>query len=343
MKIFSTVKVAALILGLGVSLPGHAKPEYTFVLGHLSLPGSLMQDAVEEIPGRVSKATNGRVEVTTNSSLVNQSRLLEGVRDGIIDMTIPLNGGYAGTNPEYQLALLPGISDSTIDNMMNIVKQPEYSKAVQQMLDKKYKAIELLYGAWCPQVLFSNREVSKIEDWKGLRVMAHNPGLARVINAVGGQPATLSMTERIPALQRGVIDGVVGDSCGAYGQGIYDVVKHASLWPLGSTPPWHLVMNKESWESLPPDLQKAIQDDFAEFQKEILAKWVKTADALPGMFEAKGVTWHQVSKEDAAKFGAMENVQPLFDVWYDAMKSRGAYKGDPRELEQAVRSVIVAQ
>lgn len=343
MIIFRTAKVAAFILGIGMSLPCVALPEHTFVLGYLSMPNSLMQDAIDDLPARVSKATGGRVEIKKNSSIVNQSRLLEGVRDGVIDMTIPLNGGYASTNPEYQLALLPGISDSSINNMMNVVQQPEYSTAVQQMLAEKYNSIELLYGAWCPQVLFSEREVTKLEDWKGLRVMAHSPGLARVINAVGGQPVTLSIAERIPALQRGVIGGVVGDSCGAYGQGIYDVVKHASIWPYSTTLPWHLVMNKDSWDSLPEDLQLAIKNDFVEYQKEIIEKWIKTAKELPAMYEAKGVTWHQVPKAEAARFGAKEHVQPLFDIWYDAMESRAAYRGDPRELEQAVRAVIAPQ
>jgi len=343
MKLYSTAKVAALVLGLGLSLPSQAKPEHTLVLGHLSLPGSLMQDAIDALPARISKATDGRVEIKSNSSLVNQSRLLEGVRDGVIDMTIPINGGYAGTHPEYQLALLPGISDSTIDNMMNIVRQPEYSAAVQQMLAEKYNAVELLYGAWCPQTLFSNKEVTKLEDWKGMRIMAHNPGLARIVNSVGGQPATLAMTERIPALQRGVIDGVIGDSCGAYGQGIYDVVKHASVWPYGSTLPWHLVINKDSWDSLPAELQTAIKNDLAEFQKQVIADWVKTAEELPARFEAKGVTWHEVPPEEAAKFSAKDKVQPLFDLWYKNMESRGVYKGDPKALEQSVRDVIATK
>lgn len=335
------LKGLALTTALTVTIV-HAEPEYEFVIGYTHLPGALSTEAIQAIPGVVDEATDGRVKITTSTTLVGQNRILEGMRDGIIDLSLPFNGGYAGTNPEFQLVLLPGISNGGIERVLALVNEKENRAVLDQMLAEKYNGVEVLTGAWCPQVLFSKNEITKVSDWRGSRIMAHNPGLSRIVAALGGRPMQLAINERIPALQRGVIDGVVGDSCGAYGQGIYDVVEHASIWPYGVTPPWHLVWNRDSLNRMPADLQEKVLTALRDYQQEVVVpRWNETAAALPGMFREQGVSWNEISENEQQKLIAEDLVRPIFDDWYKAMEARAVYEGDPRELEQAVRAVSV--
>ena len=340
MRMKSAVKGAALVFGLGASLATHAKPQHELVLGYMEVPGSIMQAAVDRLPERIRKATDGRVEIRTTSSLVGGNRLLEGVRDQIIDMTIPSNGNYSGTNPEFQLTILPTIADTSLEDALKVIHSSDYADALNTVLRERYNATAVMHGGWCRIVFFSPKPVTSLEDWKGLRIMSHNPGLSSLIRSVGASPVALTVSERIPALQRGVINGVIGDSSGAYGQGVYDVVKHASIWPVGVVPPWHVVMNRDSFAALPADIQSAMTQEFARFERDLLDEWNRVNDELPARFEAKGVTWHEVPESELNRFRSKEIMQPLFDVWYKNMEARGAWKGDPRLLEQSVREAI---
>lgn len=336
----SLLKGLAFVSSLGAAAIVHAEPEYEFVIGYLNAPGSLSNEAVAAIPGIVDEVSDGRVKVTTTSTLVGENRLMEGLRDGVIDLALPNNGTVSGTSPEFQLTLLPGVSNGGIEKLMAILEVEEYRIAFDQMLAEKYNGVEVLSGAWCPQGLFSKHEITKVSDWRDSRVMAHNPGLSRVIVAMGARPMQLALTERIPALQRGVIDGVVGDACGAYGQGIYDVVEHVSLWPYGTTVPWHVIWNRDSLNRMPAELQETILTALRDYQEDVvIPRWNETAAALPDMYREKGVSWNEVSESEQQKMITEEVIRPIFDEWHKSMEARGVYQGDLQQLEQAVRSV----
>lgn len=110
MKKIILLSSTALLAALGSIGGAHAedaKPiEWT--LAYLNLNGTIYQEAAQEIPERIKKATNGKLLITSNSSLVAGNRLLEGVRDGIVQISMPVVAYYTGTQPLLTIPSLPG-------------------------------------------------------------------------------------------------------------------------------------------------------------------------------------------------------------------------------------------
>ncbi len=93
------------------AMGGTAKAaEINWTLAYLAVKGTVYEEVAKAIPERIATATNGRLTITINSSLVKGNRLLEGVRDGIVQMTLPLTGYYTGSEPLFTVPSLPGIS-----------------------------------------------------------------------------------------------------------------------------------------------------------------------------------------------------------------------------------------
>ena len=104
-----------------------------------------------------------------------------------------------------------------------------------------------------------NKEINSINDLKGLKMRI--PGLAgEVFNAAGGTAVRIPGGELYTSLQTGVIDAA--EWVGPYNDlalGLYEVAEYYYY------PGWHepgpaleFIINKDSFEALPPDLQSIV-------------------------------------------------------------------------------------
>jgi len=104
-----------------------------------------------------------------------------------------------------------------------------------------------------------NKEINSVEDLKGLKMRI--PGLAgEVFTAVGGTSVRIPGGELYTSLQTGVVDAA--EWVGPYNDlalGLYQVAEYYYY------PGWHepgamleFIVNKQSFEALPPDLQAMV-------------------------------------------------------------------------------------
>ncbi|GLS16019.1 TRAP transporter substrate-binding protein DctP [Hydrogenophaga electricum] len=328
-------RLALAALGLSAAFTAQANPEFKWTLAYLPVTGTTYYDVAQQLPERLSKATQGRLQVTANGSLVPGNRLLEAVRDGDVQMSLVLSGYYSASQPLFTLVALPGYSESFSD-LEKIMASP-YGAAVRDVFARDYKAREVLYSAFCPQTMFSTKPVTKVEDWNGLRVRVNNAGTAVLANVLAAKPVSLSAGEVLPALQRGVIDAVITDSCWAYGAGFYTAVKYAAGWKLGSVVPWHLVVGNEAWAKLPADLQKTVAAELAKVSQELRADYAAKVEALPKQWGAKGVTYQPVSDAENRKVQDARYMGPVLDAWYKQAQARNV---DARQWESVAREAL---
>lgn len=297
---------------LGAAGAEDAKPiEWT--LAYLGLNGTIYQEAALEIPERIKKATNGRLVITSNSSLVAGNRLLEGVRDGIVQISMPVVAYYTGTQPLLTVPSLPGISES-FDDLKALSASP-YGKEVLQLFATEYKATQLMQTAFCPQTMFSTKPMTNLEEWHGLKIRVNNRGMALIGAELGATTVSLSAGEVLPALERGVIDAVVTDSCWAYGAGFDAVIKHAANWKLGSVLPAPVLVNTDAWNGLTSELRDIVAAQFKAIEAEFETRWRKRAEDLPAMWRAKGVDFTDITPEQNAQIYEERFEKPVLDAW----------------------------
>lgn len=324
---------AAGAVGLLMSaLTAHAAPEVKWTLAYLPVPGSTYYEIALQVPQRIAKATQGRMEITANGSLIAGNRMLEAVRDGEVQLSMPLLGYYSASQPLFALVTLPGISESL--ESMNRLMAGEYGAAVAATLAKDYMAQPVFTGAFCPQTLFSTVPILTTDDWKGKRIRVNNAGTALIANELGAKPTSLAAGEVLPGLQRGVIDGVITDSCWAYQAGFHTAVKYAADWQLGSVTPFQIVVSQGAWAQLPKDLQAQVAGEFKAMEKELNAHWKVKAAEMPKLWRDKGVDFHSVDATQKKRAQSDQYAKPAFETWYKAAQAKGI---DGRQWETKVR------
>lgn len=80
-------------------------------------------------------------------------------------------------------------------------------------------------------------------------------------------------------------------------------------------------MNKQKWSSLPPDIQKIMEELNEEWIEKTGKTWVEVDKEGIEYGLSKGMKIIKVSKEDVAKFEAL--MKPLHDAYLKATAEKG--------------------
>jgi TRAP-type C4-dicarboxylate transport system substrate-binding protein len=314
--------VIAALLGSTTLVATAAHSETTeWTLAHLAVKGSIYEEVAQVIPERIAAATDGQLIITANSSLVKGNRLLEGVRDGLVQMSLPLTGYYTGSQPLFTVPALPGISESYDD--LKALSASDYGDQVRAVYDQTYNSTELMQTAFCPQTVFSTAPITTAAEWKDRKLRVNNRGTGLVGAELGAITVSLSAGEVLPALERGVIEGVITDTCWAYDAGFSSVITHASAWKLGSVVPSPVLVNNDAWNALPEDLRAKVAAEFEAIEADFEARWRERTAELPGLWVKAGVEFTQVSDEENAKVLADDVQAPVIAAWREDMERAG--------------------
>jgi len=167
---------------------------------------------------------------------------------------------------------------------------------------------------------FTNFEVNTLEDFKGkdFRVA---PMYIPFLEALGAGVVSIPPEDVYTALERGVVDGIGWPSIGVTGAGYHEVIKYRIVPEF-----WHshgsIVVNYDTWASLPEDLRKELDEIATEVEKyvaevhnpKVLAE--ETKELL-----AAGVIINELKPEVAQEFlrfsreSVWEHVLPADPIW----------------------------
>ncbi|MEM8571545.1 MAG: TRAP transporter substrate-binding protein DctP [Pseudomonadota bacterium] len=302
--------------------PSTAHAETTqWTMAYLGLAGTIYEEVALAVPDRIAAATDGKLVITPNSSILKGNRYLEGVRDGAVQMSLVVAAYYTGSEPLFTVPSIPGISESFDD--LKALSASEWGEEFRATFETEYNSILVMQSAFCPQTLFSTVPITTLEEWDGRKLRVNNRGMGLVGAELGATTVSLSASEVLPALERGVIEGVITDSCWALGAGFNSVVTNASNWRLGSVLPAPLVVNKDAWDALPDDVREAAAAEFAAIEAEFELKWREREAALPDMWREAGVTFDEITDAEMERAYDERLVGKVIEAWREDMDRVG--------------------
>jgi len=265
----------------------------------------------------IEKRTYGRVKVTVfpGGTLTPAAQCYDGVVKGLSDVGMSVMGYTRGRFPLTEVIDLPlgyrnGLEATKLINI--------YYKKFKP---KEFDDVKVMYlHAHGPGLLHTKKPVTKLEDLKGLKIACH--GLSsKIVAALGGVPVAMPMPERYDAIQKGVAEGGVFPVESLKGWKLADVVG-STTQNFGSayTTGFFVVMNKDKWASLPPDIQKIIEEINEEWIIKTGQGWDEIDKEGYAAAGAKGIKIVSLSKEEDARWAKL--VSPILDQYVKSMEDR---------------------
>ncbi|MBR6059999.1 MAG: TRAP transporter substrate-binding protein [Victivallales bacterium] len=266
----------------------------------------------------VEKRTDGRVvvDVYPGSVLTTDSENFNGVVFGATDVGMSCFAYSRGLFPLIEVLDLPwGYPDGTSATQIA-------NEFIRHFNPAELSDVELMYAhAHGPGVLASNLPVHNFDDLKGQRIRGTGV-TARAVSCLGADAVGLSQGDTYEALRKGVVQGTlcpIETLCG-WKQG--EVIKAVTRIPsLGYTTAMFVVMNKKSWEKLPPDIQQII--------REINEEWIAKHGDLWDKMDAEGEAFVKklgrdiIDLPEAEDAKAREALKPLLDGWAQSAEKKG--------------------
>lgn len=227
--------------------------KYAFFAPANTFPAVQMQKWAEE----VQKRTNGKVKVDTfpGGTLLTAQNMFDGVLRGVADIGLSCPSYEPGRFPLVSITDMPaGFPNAKVASVTfwDLVK--EFQAKEPGLAD--FKVIAAFSTE--PAYIQSKKPASKLEDLKALRLRTAGTGVA-VMKALGGTPVGMPQSEVAQALQTGVVDGYVSSRECLYDFKYAESCKYWTDYPLFQVT-FLALMNKNVWNSLPPDVQKVIDD-----------------------------------------------------------------------------------
>ncbi len=269
--------------------------------GHSAAATEPYQVGFEHFKKRVEELTKGKVEVQIfpNRALGNERDMIEGLLLGTLQVTAPSNAVMAGFVAETKVFDLPFLFRDR-KHMYSVMDGPVGAELGDKMRAKGFRLLSY-YEAGIRHIMTNKKSLTKLDDLKGLKIRTmENPVHLEAFRAMGASPLPMAYGEVYTALQQGVIDGAEAANTNYEAQKFYEVAPNWAMiaW---TTLVADMIMGEKFYQSLPPDVQKAVVQAAQESALVEREAYAKSEDVALAQLKAKGV---KITTPDPAPFRA---------------------------------------
>ena len=291
--------------GVVSALPrlAHAAPEFSFKFG-TNLPTSHpLNVRAQQVAARVASESKGRMEIQVfpNNQLGGDTDMLEQVRSGGIDIFNPGTMIIAAVAPISAITAV-GFAFKNYDQVWSAVDGALGNSIRAAFAKIGLYTFEKMWDNGFRQITTSTHPVNVAADLRDMkiRVPVSVMGVS-LFKSLLASPTSLQFSEVYSALQTKIVDAQENPLAIVQTAKLYEVQKYCSL-TNHSWDGYHLVVNGNSWKSLPSDLQTIVARAFNEaglqeredlrkldesLQAELASKGMVLNKALPDSFRAQ--------------------------------------------------------
>ena len=314
--LLSTV-IFSTLLSLGMSSLSQAKPiELSFAAFGPPPPAtsSAIGDAWLKA---IEQRTNGRIKFNRfwGGTLLKGGNMYEGTVGGIANVGLGVFEYTPGRFPLWEAMALPLGFSSAVE-----------ANRVQWEVYKKFRPKEVSSAKVCslfctsPASMWSKVPIRTLEDMKGLQIRATG-FTSKIVKALGGTPVGAPQNEVYEMLAKNIVVGSCASLNVLKSWKQADVTNYVTLKSVFYVSPFFLIMNWSTWNSLPEDIKKIIDDYSDEFNKIAGEIWDTHDEGGLKYAKEKGLEIITLSPEELSRW--KKAVRPLLDDYVTRMEAQG--------------------
>jgi TRAP-type C4-dicarboxylate transport system substrate-binding protein len=269
----------------------------------------------------IEQATGGAVKIEPHwgAELAESSETYDAVARGIADMGSPIMSETPSRFP-----------------LMTVTEMNSYdvlcyrrSQALVDMLQThpdilaEYKDVKLLWIMQCDMGYYAtvSKPLRTVADCNGIKMLGSGEWIAARERALGMIPTQMAPADMMPSLQQGVLDGATitpwllrDFQMGAFLKYLTDVSP--------SLISWGFTMNLDTWNKLPANIQKIMEDVALEQQNKIDDKyWAMVDERIGSAPQEFGIEVIKLTPDEKAQWAAVDAT--VREDFVNSMESKG--------------------
>lgn len=299
-------------------------------------PGSPFNAVIQKWADEINQKTGGKVKITIYpaETLAKGTDAVPAVKNGIADMGWAIVAFFPGQFPMTEVFTLPvlGIPSSKVgaDALWDV-----YSENKQ--MQNEWSSVHLVgfTVSGSQFIATSKKPVHTMADVKGLKLRVAGFGGTELFKDIGASPVNIAPPDMYDAINKGVLDGCVFDWMGIQSNKLNEVLNYASVMPIVYQPQ-AVIMNKDKWNSLPPDIQKVFNEVGGKYLGEM------AATGAFDMADKEGVANFKKQNKEVITFSPDEvqkwtdAAKPVWAKWVESAKAKGDSQAALDQLMAAI-------
>lgn len=239
------------------------------------------------------------VEIYPASQLGAIPRMTEGVLLGTIEAFTTPTSFVTGVDPRFQAFDVPGLFQDA-DEVDAVIHDPAYRDHLETLfLNKGLRVIGAIYNS--PMLMLTKTPVTDLDGVKGLKIRTFaSPLQQEPMKAIGALPTPLALSEVVPQLQSGGIDGMLAGMPILTAFKFYDTAQHVTDLNFS-----HLVsvtlVNEMWFQSQSPEVQDAIRAAGRAAEEAVFDWGVENVERANAAWLAAGGEIHTLPAEQQAQ------------------------------------------
>lgn len=215
----------------------------------------------------VEQATGGSLtfELAADGTLVSGRDSLQGIRDGLIDMSTIVDfytpNDLKTSTILTELAMF-GSDAAVMTGAINEMQMLNCPSCVKEGEDNNLKIMAVYASS--PYHLICNKPFETLASLKGTRIRATG-AWAMFATSIGATPVNITSGEQYEALQRGQVDCTLINVPALTNYSLFEVAKYVVDLPIGTFHGAHVYnLNSSVWEGLTDTEKKAFIDNIPQ-------------------------------------------------------------------------------
>jgi len=277
--------------------------------------------ATQKFAELIEEKTDGSITVSVHHSgtLGSQREALEGIMNGTIHGTVPLEP-LSYWVEEINLYGIPYLFEDEA-HLEEFLSSEHGEELHQKLVDNNFRPAG--YFNRPPRQITSNKPINSLEDLQGLAIRVPETDTApAAFQAMGASPTTMPFSDLYNALETGTIDAQENPITTTYTNNFHEIQSHFAYtnhqYQVG-----YFIFSEEAYQTLTDEEQQAFDEaveEMIEFEAEILAEDMETTkDEMLNY----GVTFTEPDVEtfrEAAQ-DAYEGYDDLMKEWIEKVQS----------------------
>ena len=270
----------------------------------------------------VADATDGRVEVTVfaGGTLCGMTDAYDAVTAGVADIVMVVPSAEPDRFPLTMVMHVPlGFPNAEVSGKVAwdlYQKFPEFQA--------EYPGVKVLffYSTSTYQIHTVKKPIYTKEDVEGLLLRSGGPVDSAIAEALGAVPQSMMMPDAYLALEKGVVDGHIGPFGPMEGFKLTEVLFYHTENANLHTSIFAVIMNLDKWNSLPSDIQEAIDGLSGAAAAELFGEVFDGTDTtVINYLKEEGHTFTTLSPEEKARWA--EFLKDILDDWVAEQEANG--------------------
>ncbi len=269
----------------------------------------------------VERDSGGRIkgEVYPASQLGSIPRQIEGVQFGSIQAAVIPPEFFVGVDERFEVMAAPGLVNS-VEHGQRLAADPAVLKLMLALgANKGLHGVGMFIAQ--PDLLVSKTPIRHLTDFQGKKIRIFASDFqSEAMKRLGATPVAMTLGDVLPALQQGAIDGAVAGITVFSAFHYQDAAKYVT--EINQPQIFLMLEISQKWyNSLPPDLQKIIDQDGAKETRAINPAAIDLFNKARQAWTAKGGELISLPADERAKM-----MQTLSSVGDDVSKSKPAVR-----------------